>query len=104
MPDKNATNGEKKSVSVPELKQMLVSILDHNLPVYIRYRLIGEMWQRNFMKVLKLTDKGALLLEVGNPDKLIIVQNLGDIIQFEIDSQFQAFQPHDHYQLTIGEH
>ena len=86
-------------VSVPELKRILTTIIDHNLNICIRFRLVGEMWQTGYMRILKLTGKGVLLNdELKN--KLISISDLSQIMQFELDSSLHQFQPHFHYEVS----
>jgi hypothetical protein len=89
----------KTLISSLELKRLLVEIAGKRPDVCMRYRLLGEMWQRNFMRVLKVTDKGVMLNdEVKN--KLLSIHDLTSIVQFEIDVKFQEYQPHFHYDVT----
>lgn len=90
----------KDLVSVLELKQLLITITDNKLPVSFRYRLLGELWKPNFMRVLKVVERGALLHdEIRN--QLISVPDLYQIVQFEIDQTVHAFKPHFHYGLVL---
>lgn len=86
-------------IEVRELKKLLSSIVEDHLSICFRYRLMCEMWQPNFMQVLKVDDDGVLLNdEVKN--KLISITDLWNIIQFEFDAPIHKFQPHFHYELT----
>lgn len=90
----------KDLVSVLELKQLLVTIVDARLQTCFRYRLLGEMWKPNFVRVLKAVDKGVLLHdEIKN--QLISIPDLQQIVQFEIDQAVHAFRPHFHYGLVF---
>ena len=92
----------KSLISVLELKRLLVTIIDFDMPVCIRYRILGEMWQSNFLRVVKVTEKGVILNdELRN--KTIILQDLTQIIQFEIDGRIHNFQPHFHYDVSLKE-
>ena len=86
-------------ISILELRSLLASLLDHRLNICIRFRLVGEMWQPHHMRVLRLTEKGVLLNdEVKNT--LVSIPDLAQIMQFEIDVQFQVYQPHYHYEVS----
>jgi hypothetical protein len=92
----------KSLISVLELKRLLVTIVDFDLPICIRYRILGEMWQPNFLKVVKIMEKGVILNdELRN--KTIILPDLSQIIQFEIDGRIHNFQPHFHYDVNLKE-
>lgn len=89
----------KTLISALELKRLLVEITEKQPGVCLRYRLIGEMWQPNFMRVLKATGKGVMLND-EQKNKLIVLPDLNAIVQFEIDVRFQNFQPHFHYNVS----
>jgi hypothetical protein len=61
---------------------------------------MGQMWHPNFSKILMVRGNGITLMdEVAR--KLISISDLSTIMQFEIDKRFQAFQPHNHYEVII---
>ena len=71
------------------------------MPISFRYRFVGEMWQQNFMCVLKITENGLLLNdEIAN--KLIVIQNLSNIVQFELDGSLHDFEPNFHYEISFS--
>jgi hypothetical protein len=86
-------------ISVLELKRILTTIIDNKLTVCIRFRMVGEMWQPNHMRILKLTEKGVLLNDEAK-NKLVTIRDLSQVMQFELDSQLHAFQPHFHYEVS----
>ena len=84
-------------VDLLELKQLLSGLADNpRLNVGFRYRLVGQRWYMHFTKVLSLTDTGVTLVYPPTSE-IITVQDLLDIVQFEIDYRFQNYQPHFHY-------
>jgi hypothetical protein len=85
-------------VSVLELRRLLVEILDKRPDICIRFRLIGEMWQNIHYRVVGLTDKGGVLND-EQTNKLIFINDLTQVMQFEIDQRFQQYQPHYHYEV-----
>lgn len=86
----------KTTMPFLELRRLLFDLTDQNSNVCIRFRFIGEMWQMNHMRVLKITDNEvALTDELAN--KLIFLKNLKNVVQFEIDQPFRQYQPHCHY-------
>jgi hypothetical protein len=89
----------KSLISVTELKRLLVTIVDYNLPICIRYRLLGEMWQPQFMRVVKVTENGVLLNDEKR-GRLILVPDLTHLTQFELDGRLHTFEPNYHYTLT----
>jgi hypothetical protein len=86
-------------ISILELKSLLVTITDNRLKVYFRYRLLGEMWQTNFVRVVKVTDNGVVLHDKIK-NKTISLSDLKMIIQFELDGSLYAFEPNFHYNVV----
>ena len=88
----------KTLISALELKRLLVEIAEKRPQVCLRYRLIGEMWQPNFMRVKDVTDKGVFLKdELQN--KTVLIPDLKWIVQFELDGPIHSFAPNFHYQV-----
>jgi hypothetical protein len=83
-------------VQVTELKRLLTELKDLSPDTCIRFRFIGEMWQSNHCRVIKLTEKGVVLNDEKS-NKLIFLQDIKKVIQFELDQGFQHYQPHFHY-------
>jgi hypothetical protein len=94
----NISETAKSLISVLELKRLLVDLKQKRPDICFRYRLLGEMWMTNAMRVISVTEKGVLLNDEPN-NKLLSVSDLSLIMQFEIDAPFQGFQPHFHYHV-----
>lgn len=86
-------------VSVLELKRLLVLLAENVHTVCFRYRLIGEMWETNFVRVVQVTDKGVFLRD-ERKNRMISIPNLKMIMQFELDGSIHNFQPNFHYDVT----
>ena len=88
----------KTLISVLELKRLMVELVDKRPDICIRFRLLGELWTRDFFRVARVTDKGAVFLD--ETQGLVSVSDLNFIMQVEIDKPFQGFQPYYHYEVT----
>jgi hypothetical protein len=89
-------------ISVLELRGLLDTIVENRLATCFRYRLLGEMWEPNFLRVVKITDNGVLLNdEAGTTFKCL--SDLSQIMQFEIDVAVHNFLPHNHYEIDFLE-
>jgi hypothetical protein len=88
----------KTLISVLELRRLMVDLAEKRPDICIRFRFLGELWNVQFMRVMRLGEKGALLFD--ETDSLVSVSDLNFIMQFEIDKPFQGFQPHYHYEVT----
>lgn len=94
------TNGNL--ISVLELRRLLYTIVDNRLATCFRYRLLGEMWQPNFLRVVEITDKGVMLNDETN-NTFKCLGDLSQIMQFEIDVAVHSFMPHNHYEIELCE-
>ena len=94
----NILESTKNLISVLELKRLLVDLKDKRPDICVRYRLLGEMWVVNSMRVIKITEKGVMLNDEQN-NRLVNLPDLSSVMQFEIDAPFQGFQPHYHYNV-----
>jgi len=90
------------TISLLELKRLLHDLKDTNADVDIRFRFLGQMWQSSFLKVFVVTDTGAVLFNRIN-SQVEIITNFADVIQFELDSRFQVYQPNNHYSVLIDD-
>lgn len=90
--------GEDNLISTLELRRLLFDLKDKRPDVCIRFRLLGEMWAENFMRVIMITENGAILND-ETINEFVNVSDLANIMQFEIDNRFQNFQPHFHYEV-----
>ncbi len=88
----------KTLISVLELRRLMVDLSEKRPDICIRFRLLGELWNINFLKVIRIGEKGAILLD--DSMGLVSVSDLNFVMQFEIDKPFQGFQPYYHYEVT----
>jgi hypothetical protein len=89
---------KKNCVSVIELKSLLFSVRDLRPDIYVRFRFLGEMWQTTHSRIIRMDDNGGVFCDV-HTTQLYAVQDLNNVIQFEIDQSFQDFEPHFHYTI-----
>lgn len=88
----------KTLISVLELRRLLVDLSEKRPDICIRFRLLGELWGVNFLRVARINEKGAVFLD--EIQGLVSISDLNFIMQFEIDRPFQGFQPYYHYEVT----
>lgn len=67
--------------------------------VCFRFRLIGQMWQTNFMRIVSVNEHGVTLTN-DTSHKLCVIENFNDIMQFELDAPLFQYNPHTHYDLV----
>lgn len=91
-------SGTKSQISVLTLKRLLIEIKEYRPDICVRYRLLGEMWNPSFMKVILVSGRGILLSD-ESANRLISLSDLGMVMQFEIDNRFRDIQPHFHYEV-----
>jgi hypothetical protein len=94
------TIGEKTNncISTLELRRLLIDLKEKRPGVFIRFRLLGELWAQNFMSIAGITENGVLLKDEGN-NNFVVISKLSDVIQFEIDEPFQSYRPYNHYEV-----
>lgn len=88
----------KTLISVLELRRLLVDLHEKRPDICIRFRLLGELWNTHFLRVMRMTGKGALFFDQNS--HLISISDLSFVMQFELDKPFQGFQPYYHYEVT----
>lgn len=86
------------NIPLLELRRFLYELKDQRPDVCVRFRIIGEMWQSHFFKVVKLTESGAVLMN-ETTNQAMVIKDLREVVQFEIDSPYQNYQPHNHYTM-----
>ena len=86
------------AIPILELRRVLYELKDQRPDICIRLRLIGDMWQSSFSRVLKLSENGVILFNEQN-NQAIAIKDLIEVVQFEIDAPYQNYQPHNHYTL-----
>jgi hypothetical protein len=88
---------DESTLSSIKLRQLLTGLKDHGQNTCVRMRLLGDMWQNGFLRIVSVTEDRVLLNdELKN--KLISVP-LNAIMQIEIDHKFKEYQPHNHYTI-----
>jgi hypothetical protein len=92
----------KKSLTILEFKRLLIELKEKRPDICIRYRLIGEMWMDNFTKIRSVVGN-SLFVEYERIGMTIHVQNIGNVIQFEIDQNFQQYVAHFHYEVVLDQ-
>ena len=97
--DNEANPLRAQTVSFIQLKALLTSIKDGNNPVHVRFRVLGGMWQRDFMEVIDVDDD-RIIFKSENGGKLIILNDMKMIVQFELYHSLAAYQPNYHYTVV----
>lgn len=100
--EKPAMEVTKKSLTILELRRLLIELKEKRPDICIRYRLIGEMWMDNFTKIRSVIGN-SLFVEYERIGMMIHVPNIGNIIQFEIDQNFQQYAAHFHYEVVLDQ-
>ena len=92
----------KKTISISELKRLLYELRDRQSYTCIRVRLIGEMWQQDFLRILSMHDD-EVIFSNETTGKLLKVKDLSTIMQFELDHNFHQFLAYFHYAVGLTE-
>lgn len=100
MGDSRQMKTSTKALSNLAFKRLVFDLRDKGRGLHVRFRLLGEMWKPNFMRLIKITERGAIFADETTKD-LVFVSDLDEVIQFELDGRFQEFQPHYHYSVLL---
>jgi hypothetical protein len=85
-------------VGVLELRRLLFELKDLQPDTMIRFRVLGEMWQMSFCQVVKMTETGVILRD-SSDNEFRLIRELNNVMQFELESAFQTYQPLYHYSV-----
>jgi hypothetical protein len=88
---------DEPTLSSIKLRQLLTDLKDHGQNTCVRFRMLGDMWQNHFMRVVSVSEDRVLLHD-EEKNKLVSVP-LNSIMQIEIDHKFKEYQPHNHYTI-----
>lgn len=83
-------------MTVGEFKAFIQTLWEHAPDIRIRVRPLGQMWLKSFSPIIHLTASGAIVIQDGDEMKYISIAN---VMQFEIETQFQTVKPHSHYHV-----
>lgn len=92
----------KSLISVQDLKRLLIDLKEQRPEIAFRYRLLGEMWCRNGMKVIHISERGVMFNDEIN-SRLISIYDLSAIMQFELDMPFHGLQAYYQYHVMATE-
>jgi len=91
---------DRKDISISELKRLLYDLHDKQSYTCIRFRLLGEMWQKNFLRISSINDY-AVIFSDEISGRLLKITDLMTIMQFELDHNFQQFIAYFHYDVSM---
>ena len=81
---------------------MLYELHDKQSYTCIRVRLLGKMWKKNFMRIVSITEDGVILSDEIT-GRLLKISDLKNIMQFELDHNFQQFLAYFHYNVSLAD-
>ena len=82
-----------------DFKRILFELWEHSPQTKIRLRVMGKMWDRNFLQVVHITGGDAIILHGSDEMKQV---SINDIVQFELETKFQDFRPNNHYTVELS--
>ena len=89
-----------KDISISELKRLLYELYDKQSYTCVRFRLLGEMWQKNFSRIFSINADTVIFSEEPS-GRLLKVTDLKSVMQFELDHNFQQFIAYFHYNVSM---
>lgn len=91
---------DTKEISISELKRLLYELHDKQSYTFIRFRLLGEMWQKNFWRIFSINDDTVIFSDEIS-GRMLKITDLMTIMQFELDHNFQQFIAYFHYDVSM---
>ena len=55
--------GTPDTVTISELKRLIVELRDHSPDTKIRFRVLGKMWEKNFLQIVHTTTDNAVIVQ-----------------------------------------
>jgi hypothetical protein len=90
----------KIDITVLQLRKLLFDLNEKRPDVCVRFRLLGELWMQSFSRVSSITDRGVILT-TDHANRVLLVPNLNNVMQFELDHNFQEYIAHNHYDVVL---
>lgn len=88
------------TVSVGELSKLITTLYQQKLPVLIRFRVLGQLWYPNFVRITELLDDRRIVFYDERRNTLVSLRNFAAIAQFEVDERINPFEPGNHYDVS----
>jgi c-di-GMP-related signal transduction protein len=89
------------TITTIELKRLIVELLDHSPNTRIRFRAIGNMWEKNYLQIVHTTTDNAVIVQDKKSAQMKFVP-LKQIVEFEIEEKFREFKPQYHYKVGLA--
>lgn len=87
------------TITTLEFKRLIFELWEHAPDTRIRFRVIGQMWMKNFVRITHITASSAMIVQEKDQLKYV---GINDVTEFELESGFQAFKPHNHYTIRLS--
>lgn len=87
------------AISVSEFEK-LISVISEERQARIRFRMRGELWYPNFLRVMRAGEHNRVLFVDETRNHNIILSDLSSIVQFELNAAIHPFEPGCHYQVS----
>lgn len=87
-----------KAITALEFKRIIYELWEHSRDTRIRLRVVGQMWMKNYARIVHVTATNGILIQEKDQMKYI---SLNDVIEFEVESPFQYLQPNNHYEVKL---
>jgi hypothetical protein len=92
-------NKRKRVIPALELKRILIEIHEHRVEVGVRFRLVGQMWHDQFVRIVGVTEDRVSMID--EPRQKVLNVDLRHVVQFEFDGKFREFEPNFHYDIAL---
>ena len=87
------------ALTTSEFKRIMLELWEHSPQTRVRFRLMGKMWNANFLQVIHITSGDAIIVQEKDKMKHISIR---EVIQSELDGKFRDLKPHFHYKVGVS--
>lgn len=88
------------TITTVDLRRLLVELLDHSPNTGIRFRVMGNMWEKNYLQIIHATTEYSVIVQDKKSDQMKFI-SLKQVVEFEIEQKFKGFKPNYHYKVEF---
>jgi hypothetical protein len=88
----------RADLSTLDLRRLLIEMKETRSNVHVKFRLVGQPWKPNFLKILVITERGVVLVDELD-STLIFLTDLSRIMQFQVDANFRELEALHEYSV-----
>jgi len=88
------------TITTVQLRRLIRELSEHSPENRIRFRVNGKMWESGFLEIVHVTTSDSVVVQDKEAEQMKYV-SLDEVMEFEIETKFQDFHPHNHYKVDF---